>query len=252
MFVDLVPSSFRAAGRARRRARMWVSAYALTAAGITTGYFVVSAGHAHATATRDELARQLQQEWDRNKEAQRLLSEIHAVEEAVTRYDRLAAPVRTVDVVGTLGGLLPRNITLTALTMAPRSEKITIKPPQPAPGTPPGTVPGPPAKPTSRTMNYLAVEIEGVAPSDSDLASLVSALEGCDLFVNVGMDFARSTSVDGTPARSFRVSARVDFGRHYAFKGTEPQTPDATASAQAEAPAAGDTASASANEGVTP
>jgi Tfp pilus assembly protein PilN len=253
MFVDLVPSSFRAAGRARRRARMWVSAYALAAAGITTGYFVVSAGHAHATATRDDLARQLQQEWDRNKEAQRLLSEIHAVEEAVTRYDRLAAPVRTVDVVGTLGGLLPTNITLTALTMAPRSEKITIKPPQPPPGATAATAPGtPPAKPTSRTMNYLAVEVEGVAPSDADLAGLVSALEGCDLFVNVGMDYARSTSVDGTPARSFRVSARVDFGRHYAFKGANSQTPDATASAKAEAPLTGDDATASASEGVTP
>ncbi len=245
MFVDLVPSSFRAAGRARRRSRLWITAYGIGLMSIGAGYFAVSAGQSHAEAIRDDLARQLQLEWDRNKEAQRLLSEIHAVEEAVTRYDRLASPVRAVDVVGTLGGLLPRNITLTALTLVPRSEKITLK----APGQSPGAAALTGAKPTIKTMNYLAVEVEGVAPSDADLALLVSALEGCELFTSVGMDFARSTMVDGTAGRAFRVSARVDFSRHYAFKG-EPERPtpaDGSAQAGIEAEKA-----AATEQGVSP
>lgn len=235
MFVDLVPSSFRAAGRARRRSRLWVTAYGLALLSIGAGYFAVSAGHSHASAIHEDLDRQLQLEWDRNKEAQRLLSEIRAVEEAVTRYDRLASPVRSVDVVGTLGGLLPKNVTLTALTLVPRTEKLTIK----APGQTPGAAAQTGTKPTIKTMNYLAVEVEGVAPSDSDLAALVSALEGCPLFVNVGMDYARSTTIDGTAGRSFRVSARVDYASHYAFK------PDAAATS---APAQADAAS----EGAQP
>jgi hypothetical protein len=245
MFVDLVPSSFRAAGRARRRSRLWIAAYGVGLMSIGAGYFAVSAGQSHAEAIRDDLARQLQLEWDRNKEAQLLLSEIHAVEEAVTRYDRLASPVRAVDVVGTLGGLLPKNITLTALTLVPRSEKVTLK----APGQSPGAAALTGAKPTVKTMNFLAVEVEGVAPTDADLAVLVSALEGCELFTSVGMDFARSTMVDGTAGRAFRVSARVDFSRHYVFKGERDTAVPADGTAQAGVEA--DTAAA-AEQGVSP
>lgn len=212
-FVDFIPSSFRAAARARRRARLWFSAYGTAALCVGAAYTAVSAGRTQAEATRNELDRQLQHEWDRNKEAQRLLHEIQSIEEAITRFDRLASPVRTVDVVGTVGSLLPKSVTLTALTLVPRSEKLAIKA---APG-PAGT-----PKPTSKTINYLAIEVEGVVPDDAELASLVSALESCPLFSSVGMDFARSTAIDATPARAFRVSARVDFGRLYSFAPAEP------------------------------
>lgn len=208
LFVDFIPSGFRAAARARRRARLWISAYGTAALCIAASYAAVSTGRSQAQATRMELDRQLQHEWDRNKEAQRLLAEIQSIEEAITRFDRLASPVRTVDVLGTIGALLPESAALTALTLVPRNEKLAIKPVPGAAGNP---------KPTSKTVHYLAVEVEGVVPNDAELASLVSALEGCPLFASVGMDFARSTTIDATPARAFRVSARVDFGRLYSF-----------------------------------
>lgn len=212
--IDLIPASFRAGQRARRRARTWVSAYAGAALIVGGAYFAVNAGSTQALAERDTLAKQLNLEWERNKEAQRLLGEIHAVEDAITRYDRLAAPVRASDVVGTLGGLLPKSVSLTALTLTPRSEKVLNKP-----ASAPAAGGAQPARPQAVTLSYLVVEMEGIAPSDADLAELVSALEGCGLFGSVGMDFARSATIDGTPGRAFRVSARVDFQRYYAFKG---------------------------------
>lgn len=239
--IDLIPGSFRAGERARRRVRLWVSAYAGVAALVAGAYFVVSAGRAQATAERDLLAQQLQMEWDRNKEAQRLLGEIHAVEEAITRYDRLAAPVRACDVVGTLGSLLPKSVSLTALTLTPRSEKVLSKPAPTAKGAAA-------SKPQPVTLSYMVVELEGIAPSDAELAQLVSALEGCGLFGSVGMDYARSATIDGTAGRAFRVSSRVDFQKMYSFKGDPHDSGAARASASgggSGAEAAGDSAEVS-------
>lgn len=247
--IDLIPASFRAGQRARRRFRAWVSAYLLALSVVAGAYFVVNAGRSQALAERDLLARQLQLEWDRNKEAQRLLGEIHAVEAAITRYDRLAAPVSASAVVGTIGELLPKSVSLTALTLTPRTEKVLAKTPQ---GGQPGAAP---PKPQAVTMSYLIVEMEGISPSDADLAQLVSALEGCGLFGSVGMDFARSATIDGTPARAFRVSARVDFQKHYTFNA-EPRVSEralAESAGAASAPAPDPNASAAdAGQEVTP
>ncbi|MFM9956546.1 MAG: hypothetical protein ACKVZJ_00585 [Phycisphaerales bacterium] len=250
--IDLIPASFRAGQRARRRVRTWASAYLGVATIIGGAYFVVSAGRSQALVERDVLASQLALEWERNKEAQRLLGEIHAVEAAITRYDRLAAPVSASDVVGTLGGLLPKSVSLTALTLTPRSEKVLSKPAANAGAAVSA------AKPQSVTLSYLVVEMEGIAPSDSDLAQLVSALEGCGLFGTVGMDFARSATIDGTPGRAFRVSARVDFQRHYTFRPSEIEPDRALAesaaapAADGEKPAQSVDAGEGADEGVSP
>lgn len=247
--IDLIPASFRAGQRARRRVRSWVSAYLLAASGVGGTHFVVNAGRSQALAERELLAQQLQLEWDRNKEAQRLLGEIHAVEAAITRYDRLAAAVSASNVVGTIGGLLPRTVSLTALTLTPRTEKVATKPSQAAHRG------AGPAKPQVVTLSYLVVEMEGIAPSDADLAQLVAALEGSGLFGSVGMDFARSATIDGIPGRAFRVSARVDFQRHYTFRADPNQperaiavsgTPDAAREPEAR------TSAADADQEVTP
>lgn len=208
LFVDLTPSGFRATQRARRAARAWVGLYVGTALVLAGSYVGVTAGRSQRERERDHLAGQLKQEWERNKEAQRLLGEIHRVEETITRYDRLASPVRASDVVGTIGSMLPPSITLTSLTLTPRQDRITVP-----------AAPGSDSKKKTevRTLNYLAVELEGVVTTDGELAGLVLALESCPLFDRVAMDFARSTEVDGTPARAFRLSARVDFTKHYAF-----------------------------------
>lgn len=207
LFVDFTPAEFRAAMRRRAQIRVWIGAYVGAVLVLGGAYVAVTAGGAQRRAERDQLAAQLTQEWERNKEAQRLLKEIRQVEAAITRYDRLASPVRASDVVGTIGALLPDSVTLTGLTLTPRTDRTP--PPPPKPG----------AKKTEAVVrSFLAIELEGIAPGDGDLAGLVSALERSELFDAVSMDYARSLDADGTPARSFRVSARVDLSQRFQFK----------------------------------
>lgn len=232
-FVDLTPASFRAASHARRVARLWLGAYLGTGLVLGGSYLGVTAGASQRYHERDQLTSQLKLEWERNEEAQRLLKDIQQLEENITRYDRLASPVRVSDVVGTVAALLPRPVSLTAMTFVPRSERLAAKPASAKGGA------KRPSQPQS--VNYMAIELEGVAPSDGELAELVSALESSPLFQSVTMDFARSTSIDGVLGRAFRVSARVDFEKHYSFRrggvddGTSEEAPVSGTAAEATA-----------------
>lgn len=219
--IDFTPESLKAVARSRRRARAWAALYVGTLLVLGAVYLGVTAGRSHREAERAEVSRLLRLEWARNEEAQKLLTEIRAIEEAINRYDRLASPVRASDVVGTIGALLPEHLSLTAMTLTPRTEKVMI-PAAGTPGAPGGTPGGTPKRPVTRTISYLAVEIEGISPGDIELAELVSQLERCPLFSSVTMDFAKSAVVDGVQARAFRVSARVDFDNRFTFRDAPP------------------------------
>lgn len=211
--IDFTPESFKAIARARRQARAWAALYVGTLLILGALYLGATAGRSHREAERDEVARLLRQEWERNEEAQRLLKEIRGIEEAINRYDKLASPVRAGDVVGTVGSLLPERLSLTALTLTPRSEKVLVTASDGAAASA--------KKQSTRTVSYLAVELEGISAGDTELAILVSRLEDCPLFSQVTMDFAKSATVDGTPGRAFRVSARVDFDNRFTFRPAE-------------------------------
>lgn len=196
--VDLMPASCKAAFARRARVRRWVGVYVITLAALAASYAAATSGIRAQRAEARTLAEQVHLNWTRNEEAQRLLAEIALVEQNIRRYTRLAWPVNASDVVSAVGQALPRESTLTRLTMAPRSERRR-------------------AGDDEERSPTLAIELEGVAKSDVVVASIVASFESHPLFATVKLDYARPTEVDGVAAREFRVTATVDLGKRYRF-----------------------------------
>jgi Tfp pilus assembly protein PilN len=208
--VNLMPESCRLALGRRERIRRWTIIYTGVVVVLGAGAWLLFQGQGARIERREALARQLRQAWDRNEEAQRLLTRSRELNDAIDRYTRLAWPVRVSDVIDTLAAELPEGVSLTSLSMTPREEGRR--------GRPSGgskSAENSEKKPESRS--FLVVELEGVSPSDSEVAGYVSALDQHPLFESVAMDYARSSKVRSTEARAFRVTATINLSHEYAF-----------------------------------
>lgn len=208
--VNLMPESCRLALGRRERIRRWTIIYTGMVVVLTAGAWVLYQGQGARIARREALARELREAWDRNEEAQQLIARSRELSEGIDRYTRLAWPVRVSEVIDALSAELPKGVSLTSLSMTPREEGRRGR----APGGSKGKD-GAGKKPESRS--FLVVEMEGVSPSDSEVAGYVSALDQHPLFESVAMDYARSSKVRTTEARAFRVTATINLSREYAF-----------------------------------
>lgn len=201
---DLMPASCRVALERRLLVRRWGAAYAASAIAVVLAALVLDARRDDRGRAVEALEERARQNWLRNEEAQRLVSEITELSGRITRYHRLAWPVQATDVLDTLGAVMPEDVTLRSLTFAPRQDKVTETP----------TAGG---QPVTRTVTTLAVELEGISPTDMDVAALVSRLDQSALFRSVRLDFSRSTEINGHRARRFRTQGEVDLDRRYVF-----------------------------------
>lgn len=202
MRIDLMPESCRLSLGRRTAVRRWAVIYLGALTLVAGSYFAVRAQAAPRERERADLARQVQENLDRNEEIQRLRKEKSEIESAMRRYDLLAWPVRVSDVIGVLGAEMPGSVTLTSMTLTPRRET------QRGPGR---------SRRSEESKTYLSVEVEGISPSDLDLAGFVSGLDAHDLFDKVALDYARSREVDGVPARGFRLTCEIDLSRRFEF-----------------------------------
>jgi len=205
--IDLIPHSCRVALGRRARIRRWVGLYALGIAAVVGACISTATTEARHARERDALQRQVQRKWEQNEEAQRIWKQIQELEATIARYERLAWPVRVTDVIAAIGEQLPESLALTSLTLTPRQEstagargKARDKEKKPEP---------------PRTI--MAIEIEGMAPTDLALSQFVSGIEEHPMFRSVVLDFARSRQVDGIDARGFRVTCEVDLSARYTF-----------------------------------
>jgi hypothetical protein len=73
-----------------------------------------------------------------------------------------------------------------------------------------------PGEPGSEKHSLL-FELRGIAPSDTDLAQLVAALETNPLFTAASVDFTTQTAIYGTPAREFGVTCEISLDRKFVF-----------------------------------
>jgi Tfp pilus assembly protein PilN len=206
---DLLPARCRAIFARRRARRIWTRAYFI---GVTLALSASGAMYLHARAQehrREILADRVEEHWNRNEEAKRLREEIRELEGTITRYQRLAWPVRVTDAIGVLAPLVPPEATLTSLTIVPREERLESA------GGPSRR--GSKGRSSAGTRTILAIEIEGIALSDEVVARFVQGVESSPVFSAVGMDYARSRDVDGVEAREFRVTCQIDMSRRVVF-----------------------------------
>lgn len=213
--IDLMPAICRQSLGRRARVRKWVFAYVVAVLIVGAGYASVVAGDSGRRNERALLEREVRTKWERNEEAQAILTEIKNLEATIARHQRLAWPIHTSNVIAVIGSKMPESVTLTCLTVTPKQERVRAvnRGKLDRSGK---TQSGEPPKVT------LAIEIEGVAHDDNQLSHLVMGLEESQLFTNVALDFARSRDVDGVDARAFRVTCGVDMSLPYEFVSAEP------------------------------
>lgn len=205
--IDLIPQSCRVALGRRARIRRWIGVYALGIGGVVAACISTAATESNRAKERDALQRDVRMKWEQNEEAQRVWKQIQELEGTIARYERLAWPVRITDVIAVIGEQLPQSLALTSLTLTPRQESVSVSRGRARDKTKKPELP--------RTL--MAIEIEGVAPTDLALSQFVSGIEAHPMFRSVVLDFARSRQVDGVDARGFRVTCEVDLSARYTF-----------------------------------
>ncbi len=201
--IDLLPDSIRARGQA----------------GVITGRYIVSVviavGMLTLSATHSRLILDLArerltlEEKEANKvlaaeaKGHRLRSQLKEMRDFVVRYEQIALPLDLSRVMATIINLLPESASLDRLdayagpSSGGRSSRSRGRGEE-----------GP--RPRSMTG-----ELSGFARTDLDVAELVTALESLDLFEHVSLDFSRTRTVRGLPAREFRISFRADLDTQY-------------------------------------
>lgn len=199
--IDLTPMQCRETLGRRTRIRRWAIAYAATAVAVAGAVALSSAGISARGLHRSTLAEEARRRWERDEEVQRLLREIRAAEENITRYNRLAWPLRVTEAIDVLGDSVPSGVALSGLLVTPREEQVR--------GAKAGV--NPPAR------SLLIVELEGYSPSDTQVAEFVSRLESNSLFSRVRLEYTRSATIDGVEAREFRIACEIDLLAKYQF-----------------------------------
>jgi len=207
--IDLMPSRCRESLGRRARVRRWITAYVCFASVVGAVQWVQHSRRVSLELEHARLTGAVQQAWDRNLEVQRLLREIQEAEDAITRYNRLAWPVRVSDVIDAFGATMPTSVSLTTLAITPREERRAPAPRRAGESTP-----------AEAPKTFMVIEAEGVSPDDAGLAHLVSGLEASPLFSKVSLDYARSGAVDGVEARVFRLTAEIDLSVKYSLAQT--------------------------------
>ena len=203
--VDLMPASCRETLGRRRRVRVWVGVYGCVMLLVGAMYWGAVSGQGTLQMEVVELRAERDERLLRNEEAQALLGEIRELEGVIRRYNKLAWPIRVTEVVDVLGTLTPDAVTLRSMAMTPRELRKR------------GTKAG-----EEDLETLLIVEIEGVGPSDTEVAVMVSGMEAHPLFESVSLDFTRTAEVDERSIREFRVTGVIDLRARYEFVAAAP------------------------------
>lgn len=202
--TDLLPPSCREDFIRRKVRRRWIIAFCVGAVAIASAHSVVSLRLSGTESKRDALRARVQDRLYHNEEASNLLTEIRDIEDRLTRYNEIAWPVRMSEVLSSVGSIVPEGVTVSALTLSPRVDRVRT--------------PARNGKPASdRTERRLVIEIQGYAVDDVTVAHIVSGFDKNPLFRTVALDFSRYRDVDEVDAREFRVQAEIDLDTRYSF-----------------------------------
>ncbi len=162
----------------------------------------------HLQFYRDALQRQLDAAEGQYTEVVKL-QEAHAeLRRQVRIYHRLARPVSMGQVNAAIAALTPDPICLTKLDMktSERSRRRVVADQVDAGGRP---------LQVTDNVQVILIALEGVAPSDLQVANYVGRLAGCGLFGDVQMAHARQDRIDNAQTRQFRIHMTVPLDRDY-------------------------------------
>lgn len=212
--IDFLPSSYheQRAGRGLAR-RRWVliALTTLTLAGWAVVRHKQSSDLAWRAAAIESQAKTTQQ---KRSEMEKLRAERKALLYQQKVQRQIGQPVAVSQAIASLGRQLPDSAGLTGLL-------VTAHRPPPKPLEDPDDKKAKrPAKNKSDTKDtpppdYLAIEVQGLAPDDITVANLVNTMSEHPLFEKVKMNFSRVDTRGEWISRRFQITAEVPLDRRY-------------------------------------
>jgi Tfp pilus assembly protein PilN len=149
------------------------------------------------------------------------LTEVDKLEQARTTLARqieihreLHQPINYTELLGTLAAHTPEAVSLRRLVVA--NEKVAVSRPATAEDAAKARAAGLKAPKTVTDSQWITrVELDGVAPSDIEVANFIGAVAGSRLFQNVKLTFSRQGVVRRTACREFQVRMEVPLDCQY-------------------------------------
>jgi len=207
--IDLMPASIRQRTLAGARTRRVIAActcIALLAGGAASWASL----RLDATTVRHAQAETLAgRALELEQQALRCHATAETIELAVAEYHQVGFPVSVSALVAGLAQTLPNGATLESLTLS---------------------LEGPNGAAVEGSERTLRGGLAGFAASDEDVAMLARRLAGKAPFTAVRLEYSRSRTVHGRPARGFAVSFEVDLDRQYVVIGPETRSAGTVAS----------------------
>jgi len=136
-----------------------------------------------------------------------------ALSEQLKIYHEIARPLTYGQVIATIAALTPEPVFLVGIAgETKKTEKRRVIPGGGENGR---------DKTVVDTTETVEVKLEGVAPSNVEIANYIGRLAGSNLFRNVKMEYSRAGQVGKALTREFRVTMEVPLDRPYIFETPE-------------------------------
>jgi len=197
--IDLMPEECRVRLGRRAWVRGWIVRYTVCAA--VLGVLIVGTEiREHAKRAKvATLQKQVDFSVEQKQRADGLQAKITTLEAALARHDELALPLQVGVALRAVASCTPESVTLTSLTMLPKTERQRIV----RPGEP------------EQTKRWLLFELRGVSPSDTDLAQFLAALESDEVFTRATVDYTTEQDIYGIEAREFGITCEISLERDF-------------------------------------
>jgi Tfp pilus assembly protein PilN len=221
--VNLLPSWYAQAGNRRSAARRQMGLIVLMVAGM--GMLLVQTYHRRSQLVvyRDTLIEQVNSTQKQITEVQKLEKARAELLKNLKIHRELYQPISYSQVAGTLGSLVPETVALRTVQM--HNEKVTTtRPMTQAEVAAEMARAGKVEKNTvTVTQPVITIDVEGIAPSDVEVANFIGALAGSRVFQNVKMLYAKqgSSKIEtGTLiTRDFKIHMEVPLDCDYRQAG---------------------------------
>ncbi len=208
--INFLPASFYKAQQRRRQA--WRHGFVIAMVGICVIGYGLWGGQGVYSLRREveqleaevAMSRVLVTEVENlNRQRQRYMQQLSLERELVT-------PVMQSQVLSTISGLMPAPMALREIMMVCDS-------PRPITAAEQAKVAkqGKNNKPEPKAIPVIHVQMEGLSPSDAELADFVDVMSQHPLFSDVKMDYSRVRDTGRILAHEFRLEVKVRLDRDY-------------------------------------
>lgn len=217
MQVDFLPESYRKARRRRGRLFRQVALVGSIAGCLALATVALKTHSVSQRRTAERLEDTVKSEQNALGVVSGLNQERRALLENFDLKKELAPPITYSQVIAEIGHALPEGVAMVELAMR------SVRPkPEPLVDKPEGRKASDDDKPKPVEPNLIGVELQGLAPDDLTVATLVSTLDENAMFSRVTMRSSESVTTQGLLARQFNLTAIVDLDRQIRWADQTP------------------------------